>query len=229
MHPGRLHALHFFANRYLNYEYTRLVDEPTPRYRHHQHSNGCPDIILPIRRNNGYNVKEKEKENSIKKSTRLILERKIPLFQIFIVQFFLFSRRRGALDFGPLGRFNSAAGLIGRRDYRTRFGAVDTDPGPLRRDMIGDTRPVKRITPPERAVHPNKRAAASSTSYLNAAAPPRPPKHLPSSSKVASSRPLALFCSFSASACRSLPLPSSSSSSSSYFFILIPFSFFHKG
>ena len=102
MHPGRLHALHFFANRYLNYEYTRLVDEPTPRYRHHQHSNGCPDIILPIRRNNGYNVKEKEKENSIKKSTRLILERKIPLFQIFIVQFFLFSRGEEELSISGL-------------------------------------------------------------------------------------------------------------------------------
>lgn len=77
-------------------------------------------------------------------------------------------RKRGgvaALDFGALDDLipprpapNEHTEPVRCRWHRSRATVV------LGRDMIGDTRRMKRITPAERSVHPNARVAAASTS-----------------------------------------------------------------
>lgn len=77
-------------------------------------------------------------------------------------------RKRGgvaALDFGALDDLipprpapNEHTEPVRCRWHRSRATVV------LGRDMIGDTRRMKRITPAKRSVHPNARVAAASTS-----------------------------------------------------------------
>lgn len=77
-------------------------------------------------------------------------------------------RKRGgvaALDFGALDDLipprpapNEHTEPVRCRWHRSRATVV------LGRDMIGDTRRMKRITPAERSVHPNARVAAAGTS-----------------------------------------------------------------